>query len=610
VIQAPCFTKKETDFRLDPAAEGASFEQEFAYTPLDDVAQLKYPKCHASFTACANDPAASAPTVSFEYDAGALQRVPGYASALSYHGNGMVATVAHTNGVTETIANDPHLVARPGSISASGPAVSWTTGAYSWDGVGNIKTMGGSWFLYDKVSRLKEAHVKTGPAGTGAEVWQAYSYDGFGNLTGYVGTVGRNLPTDLATNKLNAAAFDDRGNMTAWNGHVYTWTGTDQLERHQIPSFTIPDTGENWYHLYTVDDERLVSVDWKRGAKYLRFRDLDGKILREVKQTIVGSNELWTVERDYIYRGATLLAAETPQGRRHFHPDHLGTPRLITNATGQQVAFHTYYPFGEEATAANQDSERLKFTGHERDFLNPNGAGDDLDAMRARYCSPITGRFLGVDPAGESAKVKQPGSWNRYAYSLNNPLRYRDPDGRFAAAIWFGAVAAAIYATVEVVRSIWDAYETGRTLLDSESSASEKFASAGLFVVGLLGPGGGYGAVGRHVDDLADVSTLTRVAEGVKGSKDAARSAIQGLDLPSAQQAGALSAVRRATTASTIDIFQAGNDIVVNVSRQGVNGQQTIQTVVKADGTKSVVQLGIDKKGVVTHYDPKGGSGQ
>jgi hypothetical protein len=130
----------------------------------------------------------------------------------------MVKSVVHTNGMTETIAHDPNRLARPGSISASGPFASWTTGAYSWDGVGNIKTMGGSWFLYDKVSRLKEAHVKTGPAGTGAEVWQAYSYDGFGNLTGYVGTVGRNLPTDLATNKLNAAAFDDRGNMTAWNG--------------------------------------------------------------------------------------------------------------------------------------------------------------------------------------------------------------------------------------------------------------------------------------------------------------------------------------------------------------------------------------------------------
>ena len=49
--------------------------------------------------------------------------------------------------------------------------------------------------------------------------------------------------------------------------------------------------------------------------------------------------------------------------QRHFHLDHLGTPRLITRAGGERVAYHVYYPFGEEATAFNLDSERMKFTG-------------------------------------------------------------------------------------------------------------------------------------------------------------------------------------------------------------------------------------------------------
>jgi hypothetical protein len=39
------------------------------------------------------------------------------------------------------------------------------------------------------------------------------------------------------------------------------------------------------------------------------------------------------------------------------------------------VAYHVYYPFGEEATAFNQDTERLKFTGHERDLASLVGAG-------------------------------------------------------------------------------------------------------------------------------------------------------------------------------------------------------------------------------------------
>jgi hypothetical protein len=50
--------------------------------------------------------------------------------------------------------------------------------------------------------------------------------------------------------------------------------------------------------------------------------------------------------------------------------------------------------------------------------------------MRARYCSPITGRFLGVDPARESGKPTQPQTWNRYSYVTSNPLKYYDPDGK------------------------------------------------------------------------------------------------------------------------------------------------------------------------------------
>jgi RHS repeat-associated protein len=136
---------------------------------------------------------------------------------------------------------------------------------------------------------------------------------------------------------------------------------------------------------------------------------------------------VWTIERDYIYAGGRLLAAETRDGVRHFHLDHLGTPRLITDGAGAQAAFHAYYPFGEEATEP-QDAERLKFTGHERDLNDPNGAGDDLDYMHARFYNPLLGRFLSVDSV--LGRLARPQSWNRYAYVLNRPTVAVDPDGR------------------------------------------------------------------------------------------------------------------------------------------------------------------------------------
>jgi hypothetical protein len=49
--------------------------------------------------------------------------------------------------------------------------------------------------------------------------------------------------------------------------------------------------------------------------------------------------------------------------------------------------------------------------------------------MHARHCSPITGRFLSVDPALESASPFKPQTWNRYNYVAGNPMKYLDPSG-------------------------------------------------------------------------------------------------------------------------------------------------------------------------------------
>jgi RHS repeat-associated protein len=50
-----------------------------------------------------------------------------------------------------------------------------------------------------------------------------------------------------------------------------------------------------------------------------------------------------------------------------------------------------------------------------------------LDYFGARYFSAAQGRFTSPDPV--SGWPSEPQSWNRYAYGLNNPLRYIDPTG-------------------------------------------------------------------------------------------------------------------------------------------------------------------------------------
>jgi RHS repeat-associated protein len=421
-----------------PPAPSESFTESFAYDLLGNTGSIAYPSC--TFSACAGKDVPR--TVSFGHTNGFLTAVTGmattlggmpsastYASAITYWPNLMVAQVTHGNGVVDTQANDPHAMRRPLSIASTlsnGQTTLWKTDGYAYDGAGNITQIGAARFLYDGVSRLTSGSLVLGTLDSGAAASQTYAFDAFGNIQSIGGTTLRNTPTNSATNRLSgAASYDAAGNLTAWNGAIYEYDALNQM-KHYISG------SEEWLYMYDADDERLWS--YKPGVPGIssRFdrwtiRDLAGKVLR----TYEASGYNWTGSdvEDSIYRDGLLLAAELPNtgATHHFHLDHLGTPRLVTDQNRAQVAYHVYYPFGEEATTFNQDSERMKFTGHERDLASAVGAGDDLDYMHARHESPVTGRFLSMDPIGGG--TRHPQSWNRYSYVLGNPMRYTDPWG-------------------------------------------------------------------------------------------------------------------------------------------------------------------------------------
>ncbi len=64
---------------------------------------------------------------------------------------------------------------------------------------------------------------------------------------------------------------------------------------------------------------------------------------------------------------------------------------------------------------------RTQFPGKERD------AETGLDYFGARYLSSAQGRFTSPDPIG--GRLANPQSLNKYAYVLNNPLKFIDPTG-------------------------------------------------------------------------------------------------------------------------------------------------------------------------------------
>jgi RHS repeat-associated protein len=189
----------------------------------------------------------------------------------------------------------------------------------------------------------------------------------------------------------------------------------------------------SWY-VYTADDERIGVLN--SDAWTWSLRGFDHELLRQFKSSNSAPSNTWLWVEDYVYRGSLLLASErVPEegGRRQFHLDHLGTPRMITSPSGVLIALHDLTPFGSDMSDCHQETsigfdreEPRRFTGHERDFVAADGCDATvLDYMHARYYNGD--HLLSVDPG--PFIPEEPQSWNRYAYVLANPLGAVDPDG-------------------------------------------------------------------------------------------------------------------------------------------------------------------------------------
>ena len=386
----------------------------------------------------------------------------------------MVNQVAHGNLVTDTYAKDPNDMGRPYRISTSNALANWNSGIFEYDGAGSIKALRG---MSEPVARPAATH-------------QDYTYDAFANLTRITlnDTTYQDLPTSASTNRLTGSGYDPSGNMTAWGGYTYTYDPLDAMT--VLTGGTLSKA-----YTYDADGERLSFREGVSGPWTYSLRGLDGKVLREY----VLNGTTWSWSKDLVYRQGQLLAAIDGSGTRHFTLDHLGSPRLITDAGRNVVEYHAYWGYGAEIDTAC-GVERMKFTGHERD--NQCTAGM-LDYMHARYYNPTIGRFLGVDQGNGNAEA--PGSWNRYAYARGNPVKYVDPDGRVIDTV------------LDIGFIAMDVADIAGTLFAGERTTRTQWAAlggdvAGAFIPFATGIGAGIRALNRADNAVDALRTLDRAA--------------------------------------------------------------------------------------------------
>lgn len=302
----------------------------------------------------------------------------------------------------------------------------------------------------NRITSVTEAQQNSSGAWTFNLFTQNFGYDRWGNRTVSCspcqpGVTGDTFTVDAATNRI-----------TAKNGYAMTYDAAGNQ--------TYDVAGNRWF-----DGENRMYKATQGGTTSHYLYDADGKRVRR----IVGATETWMVygmdgelvaeyvangaagspQKEYGYRGGQMLivAQTSPLEIRWSVMDHLGTPRMNIRGTGadggqlSSVTRHDYLPFGEELFAGvglrsssshgyepPSDGVRQKFGSKERD--NETG----LDHFGARYYGSIQGRFTSVDPGSLGKRhLVNPQKWNRYSYTINNPLKYFDPDGREEIEIIF-----------------------------------------------------------------------------------------------------------------------------------------------------------------------------
>jgi len=113
-----------------------------------------------------------------------------------------------------------------------------------------------------------------------------------------------------------------------------------------------------------------------------------------------------------FYFGAGLVAKNEGDELEYFHSDHLGSPSVITDDSGNKKKTIKYLPYGAPM-ASSYDT--VSFTGKELD-------SSGISYFGARYYDNSVGRFTQVDPKLRDAE-------SNYWYAAGNPIKFVDPTG-------------------------------------------------------------------------------------------------------------------------------------------------------------------------------------
>ncbi|MGH9822901.1 MAG: RHS repeat domain-containing protein, partial [Blastocatellia bacterium] len=276
---------------------------------------------------------------------------------------------------------------------------------------------------YDLQGRLVTSSLTT----NGASAQRRFAYDRLGNRTGMWDSVSAgNQLQSITLHQSGGAPTNQIQSVTGNGAGTYTYDAAGNL------------TGDG-VHTYQYDGEnRLITVDTGATAAYAydyhnrRFRKAVGSTVthyiwegNHVLAEHNGSTGAQIV--DYVY-AASRIIGEGPGnllgGNGTFTSllsDKLSI-RVSLDKNANVLGRQAHLPFGEEFGESGVQ-EKHHFTHYESDPETGT-----YYAVNRQYAQSV-GRFMRVDPVGGQARNSQ--SWDRYSYTLGDPVNSTDPTGLF-----------------------------------------------------------------------------------------------------------------------------------------------------------------------------------
>jgi RHS repeat-associated protein len=236
-----------------------------------------------------------------------------------------------------------------------------------------------------------------------------YTYDSLGRRTQVGGSFAQtSLPGTVAS-----ATYDAANELTNWNGTPISYDLNGNMLSDGTNSFSWNARNQ----VATLNGRNLQYDAYGRRIQNqlgLSFFYDEANTAQELSGSTVTAN-LLTGGIDETFTRADSSGTFIPL------QDALGSTIALVDANGNLTTQYSYDPFGNTTVSGAANSNAFQYTGREND-------GNGLYFYRARYYSPVLGRFVNEDPAGSGL--------NSYAYADGDPIDFSDPLGLSAESVF------------------------------------------------------------------------------------------------------------------------------------------------------------------------------